>query len=64
MSVVVRLFTIPDAGGVLGRSRDTVYRMVAAGELRAVRIRRGSKSFMRIREDDLQAYIDSLEAVE
>ena len=63
MSGVVRLFTIPGVGVELGKSRDTVYRMIAAGELRAVRIQRGSRSTMRVRADDLQAYIDSLEAV-
>lgn len=62
MSGVVRLYTIPDAGGVLGKSRKTVYRMIAAGEIAAVKITRGSRSTMRIRADALQEYIDSLQA--
>ncbi|OJU41785.1 MAG: hypothetical protein BGN97_03500 [Microbacterium sp. 69-10] len=63
MNAPVRLYTIPDAGGVLGKSRDTVYRMISAGEIKAVKITRGSRSTMRIRADALQQYIDSLEAV-
>lgn len=60
---VVRLYTIPDAGDVLGISRDTVYRLIRAGELRAVEVTRGSRTRMRIRADDLQAYIDGLPPV-
>ncbi len=63
MSGAVRLYTIPKTGELLGKSRDTVYRMIAARELPAVQITRGSRSMMRVREDALQAYIDSLEAV-
>ena len=60
---VVRLYTIPDAGALLGKSRDTVYRMINAGELRAVQIIRGSRSMMRIRADDLRSYVDGLSVV-
>ena len=56
----VRLLTPAETGGRRGCSDDHVYRIVASGLLRAVDIALpGSKrSKTRIREDDLQRYID------
>ena len=59
---VVRLYRIPDAARILAVSRDTVYRLIRAGELPAVERRSGSRMFMRIRADDLQAHIDGMPA--
>ncbi|WP_116949212.1 helix-turn-helix domain-containing protein [Jiangella endophytica] len=57
----IRLYT-PKAAGtdVLGCSENSVYRLVADGVLRAVDISRpGSRrSKLRIRSDDLLAYIE------
>ena len=59
----VRLYTIPDVGRMLGKSAATVYRMIHARELRAVEIKRGTKKFMRVRDDDLANYVNSLPEV-
>lgn len=58
---LVRLFTVPEARQFLRCSENHVYRLIAAGELRAVDIAQpGSrKSKTRVREDDLAAYIDA-----
>lgn len=55
------LFTIAEAGLRLGASDMHVYRLIAAGELRAVDISQpGSRrSKTRVRSDDLAAYIDA-----
>lgn len=57
----VRLFTVPEAAEQLSvRSTNTVYALIAAGKLRAVDIAAtGSRSRTRIREDDLQAFIEA-----
>ena len=56
----VTLLTVPGAAEFLGCSEMHVYRLIAAGELRAVDIATpgagGSKT--RIRSDDLADYID------
>ncbi len=59
-SPCVQLLTPAETGGRLRCSDDSVYRLVALGELPAVDIAPpGSKrSKTRIREDDLQRYID------
>jgi excisionase family DNA binding protein len=56
-----RLLPIPAAAEFLGCSEMHVYRLVSTGELRAVDISRkgAGKSKTRIREDDLEAYIDA-----
>lgn len=48
------LLTIPQAAERLKVSRNTVYRLISAGELPVVEV--GSVS--RINEDDLKEYID------
>ena len=55
----VQLLTIPQTGARLGASDNHVYRLIAAGELRAVDIAQpGSPSKTRVRTDDLAAYIE------
>lgn len=61
-SEATTLLTIADTAGRLGGCSDMhVYRLIAAGELRAVDISQpGSrKSKTRVRSDDLAAYIDA-----
>ena len=54
------LLTVPETAVRLGVQRNTVYRLINAGELRAVNVAAtGSKSRARIREDDLAAFIES-----
>jgi excisionase family DNA binding protein len=57
----LRLYTIPETASLLGHvSKMHVYRLIAAGALRAVDIAvPGSrKSKTRIRRDDLASYIE------
>ncbi|MGB3733125.1 helix-turn-helix domain-containing protein [Microbacterium sp.] len=58
MTTVVRLYSIPDTADLLAVSRATVYRLIRAGELRAV-----TRTIMRIRADDLQAHVDAMPTV-
>lgn len=51
-----RLYNFDETGRQLGISRARVYELVNAGELRAVRVGR----LRRIRESDLQTYVDQL----
>jgi excisionase family DNA binding protein len=55
-----QLLTIQQTAERLGASENHVYRLIAAGDLRAVDIaQRGSlRSKTRVRSDDLAAYID------
>lgn len=56
-----KLLTIPETADELGISPNTVYKMIASGDLRAVDMAvpgaRTSKT--RIRQDDLDAFIDA-----
>jgi len=59
----LRLYTVLETAGFLGCSDQHVYRLIAAGELRTVDIatptgRRAGRPKIRIRSDDLAAYID------
>jgi excisionase family DNA binding protein len=56
----VRLLTPCEAGERIRSSDDHIYRLIAAGVLHAVDIALpgARRSKTRIREDDLQAYID------
>jgi excisionase family DNA binding protein len=60
VTVEAQLLTIPQAAARLGASDMHVYRLIAAGDLRAVDIaQRGSlRSKTRVRADDIAAYID------
>lgn len=56
----VQLLTVPGAAKFLGCSEMHVYRLVAAGQLRAVDISSegAQRTKTRIRSDDLADYID------
>ena len=57
----VQLLTPDQAAGRLGCSRDTVERLIAAGQLRWVDIRspQATRPRVRVRESDLAAFIDA-----
>jgi excisionase family DNA binding protein len=54
MKVEDRLFSIAEVAERLGMSKDTIHNWIKAGRLKASRIGR----FWRIRERDLEAFID------
>ena len=58
--VPLELRTVPSAADFLGCSEMHVYRLIAAGELRAVDISSpgAGRTKTRIRNDDLAAYIE------
>lgn len=54
-----QLYTTAEAGEVLGVSGITVWRWVNQGRIRAVELNdTGGKAKLRIREDDLQKFIE------
>ena len=55
------LLTIPEAAAELKCHRDTVYQLIAAGQLKAVDIavRVGTRTKTRVRRDDLIEFIDT-----
>ena len=53
-----KLFTIDEVAAYLGVHRDTVYNMIRSGKLPAMQLG-GRKTGWRIREDDLQAFMDA-----
>lgn len=55
----VRLYSIPEAAEHLGVSDSYVYKRVNAREIRTVELGNGSRPKQRIRQDDLDAFIDS-----
>lgn len=56
-----KLLTIPETADELGISPNTVYKMIACGDLRAVDMTvPGAKSSKtRIRQEDLEAFINA-----
>lgn len=59
-TVDVRLLAIPTVAERLDCSRGHVYRLIAAGLLRAVEIKAtGKRPKTRVRSDDLQAFIEA-----
>lgn len=55
-----RLLSIPNAADRLDCSRAHIYRLIAAGELRSVEIKAtGKRPKSRIREEDLEVFIES-----
>lgn len=55
-----QLLSMPQAAARLACSRAHIYRLIAAGKLRAVDIRaEGKRSKTRIREEDLDAFIEA-----
>ena len=59
---VPRLFRIPEAAEHIGYERRSLERWIAQGRLRAVRV--GPQAQWRIREDDLQMFIESMDTNE
>lgn len=57
MAPAPRLFRIPEVAEHLACSRTHVYELLAAGLIRSVDIAVGPRSQVRIREDDLAAYV-------
>ena len=55
----VRLDSIPEAAKHLGVSDSYVYKRIAAREIRVVELGNAGRSKRRIRQDDLQAFIDA-----
>jgi excisionase family DNA binding protein len=54
----VRCYTAVEAGAVLAISDDSIYRLAEDGELRMIDISRVGRKILRVRADDLQAFID------
>lgn len=60
MSTPKLLYRIPEAAELLGVTSNTVYRLIAAGQLRAVDVdASGRRPRTRVRHDDLQAFVDA-----
>jgi excisionase family DNA binding protein len=53
--VVPRLMTVPEVADALGTCAETVRRRIWRGELRSTRVGRS----VRVRVDDLRAYLES-----
>lgn len=53
-----KLYTTAEAGEILGVTGKTVWVWVNAGRIRAVNLSTGGKPKLRIREDDLQKFIE------
>jgi excisionase family DNA binding protein len=59
--VSTKLLTIPETADELGISPNTVYKMIACGDLRAVdmAVPGAKKPKTRVRHEDLEAFIDA-----
>lgn len=58
--MTIQLLSIAHAAELLDCSRGHVYGLIAAGKLRAVETKAtGQKSKTRVREDDLDAFIEA-----
>lgn len=57
----IKLLTIPEAADELSLSPNTVYKLIAEGDLRAVDMSTAAarKSKTRVRSDDLEAFIEA-----
>lgn len=53
-----KLLSIPDAAAQLGCSRTHVYGLIAAGHLRPVEIKASGRPKTRVRQDDLDDFIE------
>jgi excisionase family DNA binding protein len=53
-----QLYTTAEAGEILGVTSVTVWRWINAGRIRAVELGTADKPKLRIREDDLQKFIE------
>lgn len=57
---MTQLLSIPSAAAQLDCSRAHVYRLIAAGKLRAVELKAtGTRPKTRIRAEDVEAFIDT-----
>jgi excisionase family DNA binding protein len=52
---ISRLLTVAEVATVIRVSRMTVYRLIRRGQLKAIRVGRN----YRVREDDLELYLES-----
>ena len=52
---ITRLLTVAEVASVMRVSRMTVYRLIRRGQLKAIRVGRN----YRVREDDLNQYLES-----
>lgn len=59
--MTTKLLTIPEVADELNIAPNTVYKMIAAGDLRAVdmAVPGARKSKTRIRVDDLEAFVEA-----
>jgi hypothetical protein len=55
----VRCYTAVEAGALLNKSDEFIYRLRDAGELRMINIGSEGRKALRVRADDLQTFIDS-----
>lgn len=53
-----QLYSTAEAGKILGVTSVTVWRWVNAGRIRAVELGTSDRPKLRIRDDDLQQFID------
>lgn len=56
---MARLLTVEDVAERIGYSKDSVWRLIRAGRIKARRVAEGSP--WRVSEADLEAFIESLE---
>lgn len=56
---MARLLTVEDVADRIGYSKDSVWRLIRAGRLKARRVAEGSP--WRVSEGDLEEFIESLE---
>lgn len=55
----VRLYSIPKTAEILSVNAKSVYRLITALKIRTVDVSASGKARMRVRADDLQAFIDA-----
>ena len=54
-----RLYTVAEVAEILGTSKAYVYERINGGEVRTVNLGTPVRAKMRVRADDLQAFIES-----
>lgn len=55
----VRLYSIPEVAELLSVSRQSIYRLINAKEIKTVEMQIVGKKFSRVRADDLQDFIEA-----
>ncbi len=58
MDGLPRIFTVEEVAEHLGCHRSTVHRMIAAGEIRSIRVGIGKRARHRVTEDALRSYLE------